>query len=121
MVDETQQALVVRRALAGDVGRLQMWFTQDVLDGYRRQPGTKVIRTNSAGRVRTASWSLDFGICDEDRLIHATVDDLSKRLPESEREHWAQYVHGPAASRNFLLMRFGGGACIDDGEIRDWT
>lgn len=121
MVDETQQALVVRRALNGDLGRLQMWFTPQVLDVYRTRPGTRVIRTNTAGRVRAASWSLDFGIAGDDRLIHVTVDDLRQRLPEGERNHWAEHVHSPPASHNFLMMRFGGGACIDDGEIRDWA
>ncbi|HVA26020.1 MAG TPA: hypothetical protein VMW62_16715 [Chloroflexota bacterium] len=121
MVDDTQRALVTLRALNGDMGRLQMWFEREVLDRYRGQAGVRVIRTDSAGRVRSQAWSLDFGISDNDRLIHASVADLSQRLPEAERDHWSRHISGPPASRNFLLMRFGGGGCIDDGEIRDWS
>ena len=121
MVDDTQRALVSLKAFNGDMGRLQMWFEHQVLDKYRGQGGTRVIRTNTAGRVRSPAWSLDFGISDDDRLIHASVTDLSQRLPEAERHHWSRHVSSPPVSRNFLLMRFGGGGCIDDGEIRDWT
>ena len=121
MVDETLRALVSLRALNGDIGRLQMWFEQDVLDEYRWQEGFRVMRTNTAGRIRSAGWTLDFGIAAGDRLIHATVADLTQRLPEAERQHWVQHISTPPASRNFLVMRFGAGACIDDGEIREWT
>jgi hypothetical protein len=120
MNDDTQRALVWLKALNGDTGRLQLWFDPRVLDKYRAQSGVRVIRTNTAGRVRSSAWSLDFGISDEDRLIHASVSDLTQRLPEGEREHWSQHVATQPVSRNFLLMRFGGGGCIDDGEIRDW-
>jgi hypothetical protein len=120
MVDDTQRALILLKALGGDTGRLQLWFERHVLDKYRGQAGMRVIRTNTAGRIRGQAWSLDFGISDEDRLIHASVADLSQRLPEAERDHWSRHVSNPPVSRNFLLMRFGGGGCIDDGEIRDW-
>jgi len=121
MVDDTQRTLVSLKAFNGDMGRLQMWFDPRVLDKYRGQAGTRVIRTTTAGRVRSHAWSLDFGISDDDRLIHASVADLSQRLPEAERDHWSRHVSSLPVSRNFLLMRFGGGGCIDDGEIRDWT
>ena len=118
-MDDTLRALVWNRALNGDTARLQVWFEPAVLDKYR-QAGFKIMRTNTAGRVRSPSWSLDFGIAEGDAVIHATVSDLAQRLPESERDHWAQHAATPAASRNFLLMRFGGGGCIDDGDIREW-
>ncbi|HLQ32084.1 MAG TPA: hypothetical protein VK457_05310 [Chloroflexota bacterium] len=121
MVDETQRALVSLKALNGDIGRVQIWFEPAVLDKYRGQAGVRVMRTNTAGRIRSAGWTLDFGIADGDGLIHAPLSDVTQRLPEGEREHWAQHVSTLPASRNFLLMRFGGGACIDDGELRDWT
>ena len=121
MVDDTQRALVSLKALNGDTGRLQMWFEPAVLDKYLGQTGVRVIRTNTAGRVRSSGWSLDFGIGDGDRLIHASVSDLSQRLPEAERDHWAQHAASLPVSHNFLLMRFAGGGCIDDGEVRDWT
>jgi hypothetical protein len=121
MVDDTQRTLIWLKALGGDTDRLQLWFEPAVLNKYRGQTGFKVLRSNTAGRVRSPAWSMDFGIGEGDRFIHATLGDLTQRLPESEREHWAQHAVGLPASRNFLLMRFGGGACIDDGEIRDWT
>ncbi len=119
MVDETLRALVWLKGLNGDSGRLQLWFESTVLDKYR-QAGFKILRTNSAGRLRSPSWSLDFGIAEDGKLIHAALADLSQRLPEIERQHWADHAASLPVSRNFLLMRFGGGACIDDGEIRDW-
>jgi hypothetical protein len=116
-----QRALLYRRVLGGDFAAAQLWFDQHVLDRYRAQPGSRVIRTNTAGRLRApAGWTLDFGIADEDRLIHLPAGDLAQRLPAAEREHWLQYLVTPPLSRNFLTMRLGAGSCIDDGEIRDW-
>jgi hypothetical protein len=113
--------LFVQRILAGNPGLAQLWFDQRVLDRYRGQAGSRVIRTNSAGRVRSsAGWTLDFGIADQDRLIHASAADLSQRLPAAERQHWASHVVSQALSRNFVIMRLGADSCLDDGEVRDW-
>ena len=65
-------------------------------------------------------WSVDFGISDDDELVHSTASELSQRLPASDRPHWAQHLVTPATSRNFLTMRLSPGSCIDDGELRDW-
>lgn len=109
------------RVLGGDLGTAQVWFDQAVLDRYRGQPGWRVMRTNSAGRVRSpAGWSLDFGIAPGDGLIHAAAADLAQRLPAPERAHWTQHLHLPATSPAFLTMRLGAGSCIDDGDLRDW-
>lgn len=109
------------RVLGGDLGTAQVWFDQTVLDRYRGQPGWRVMRTNSAGRVRSpAGWSLDFGIAPGDGLIHAAAADLAQRLPAPERAHWTQHLHLPATSPAFLTMRLGAGSCIDDGDLRDW-
>jgi hypothetical protein len=113
--------MLYARVLGGDFGAAQVWFDQQVLDRYRAQAGSRVIRTNTAGRVRSsAGWTLDFGIADEDRLIHAAAVDLAQRLPGSERAHWVSHLVAPPVSRTFLTMRLGGGACIDDGDVRDW-
>jgi hypothetical protein len=110
------------RVLAGDVGAAQLWFDQAVLDRYRGQPGWRVLRTNSAGRLKSPDgWSLDFGVADNDRLIHASANAVSQRLTAAERPHWIEHLVSPAASRNFVSMQLGGAACIDDGELRDWT
>ncbi len=119
-VDPQRMALYLR-VLGGDLGAAQVWFDQSVLDRYRSQAGWKVIRTNTVGRVRApAGWSLDFGIADGDRLIHAAAD-LAQRLPADERRHWAQHLETPPVSTSFLTMRLGAGACIDDGDVRDWA
>jgi hypothetical protein len=109
------------RVFGGDVGTAQLWFDQSVLDRYRVQPGWRVIRTNSAGRVKSPDgWSLDFGIADNDQLIHAAASDVSQRLTAAERPHWIEHLVSPPVSRNFVTMQLGGAACIDDGELRDW-
>jgi len=122
MPDVPQRAMLYLRVLNGDLGTAQLWFDQRVLDRYRAQAGFRVIRTNTVGRVRSpAGWALDFGIADDDRLIHAAAADLAQRLPPPERQHWVSHLITPSLSRNFLTMRLGAGSCIDDGEVRDWS
>jgi hypothetical protein len=118
---DPQAVALTLRALGGDLGALHVWFDQRVLDRYRAQSGWRVIRTNSVGRVRSPEgWSLDFGIARGDGLVHASATELSQRLPPAERQHWAQHVVTPDASRNFMTMRLAPGSCIDDGDLRDW-
>lgn len=114
-------AELYKRVLGGEYAQAQVWFDQHVLDRYREQEGARVIRTNSAGRVRApAGWSLDFGISGDDRLIHAPVSDVGQRVPEGERGHWLQHLVMPATSETFVLMRLFGAACMDDGDLRGW-
>jgi hypothetical protein len=111
---------VYGRVLAGDTGLAQVWFHQSVLDRYRAQTGVRVLRSNSAGRVRTpGGWSLDFGIADYDRVIHASAADLAQRLPPAERRHWLGHI-AARRERHTLVMRPGAGHCMDDGDVRDW-
>lgn len=118
---DPQLALLYGRVLAGETGLAQVWFHQGVLDRYRAQTGVRVLRSNSAGRVRTpGGWSLDFGIADDDRVIHASAADLAQRLPPAERRHWLGYIVAPPVSGIFLVMRLGAGHCMDDGDVRDW-
>ena len=122
-VADAQLQALYARVLGGDLGAAQLWFTADVLDHYRGVDGYRVMRTNSVGRLQAASagWSLDFGIAPGDELVHATLGDLSQRLPAGERQHWlAHLLAAPAASRNFLTMRLVPGSCIDDGDLRTW-
>ena len=84
-------------------------------------PSASASATRSRGRVRSsAGWSLDFGITEDDRLIHASASDLSQRLPAPERQHWAEHLAALPSSRNFVAMRLSSHACFDDGEVRDW-
>ena len=118
---EPQLAVLYLKAFGGDLGAAQVWFDQAVLDRYRAQTDFRVIRTDMAGRVRSpAGWALDFGIADDDRLIHASAGDLAQRLPPPERQHWVSHLVTPPVSGNFLTMRLGAGSCIDDGEVREW-
>jgi hypothetical protein len=118
---DPQRAALYLRVLGGDLGAAQLWFDRSVLDRYRALPGWRVIRTNTVGRVGSPEgWSLDFGIAPDDQLVHASVADLTQRLPASERPHWAQHTVTPAVSRTFLTMRLAPGSCIDDGELRDF-
>jgi hypothetical protein len=119
-VDPQRQALYLR-VLGGDLGAAQLWFDQHVLDRYRQQPGWRVMRTNTVGRVRSPDgWSLDFGIAEGDQIVHTSVADLTQRLPATERSHWAGHMVTPAVSRTFITMRLAPGSCIDDGDLRDF-
>lgn len=121
LAPDPYRALLYRRVLGGDPACAQLWFDPRVLERYRQQSGARVIRTNTAGRVSgPGGWSLDFGIADQDRVIHASAGDLGQRLPPSERQHWLDHALSLPLSRNFITMRLGSGGCIDDGELRDW-
>src|SRR6266581_8272082 len=96
---DPQRAALYLRVLGGDLGVAQLWFDQRVLDRYRALPGWRVMRTNSVGRVRSPEgWQLDFGIADDDRLIHASTADLAQRLPPPERQHWVSHLVTPPVS-----------------------
>ena len=119
---DPQRAALYLRVLGGDLGAAQLWFDPRVLDRYRAQPGWRVMRTNSVGRVRSPEgWSLDFGIAEGEALVHTSASDLVQRLPATERQHWAQHVVTPDVSRNFITMRLAPGSCIDDGDLRDFA
>ena len=96
----------------------QLVFRVAVLDKYLAA-GVTVQRTETVGRVKASSWSLDFGIAPGEDFIHTSLALLSTRLPEAEREHWLNHLDGSRFSSNFLKMT-GGHACIDDGGLRAW-
>jgi hypothetical protein len=119
---DPQRAALYLRVFGGDFSHAQVWFDQRVLDRYRTQPGWRVMRTNTVGRVRSPDgWSLDFGIAEGDQVIHTSASELSQRLPNSEHRHWAQHLLTPPVSRTFLMMRLAPGSCIDDGDLRDFA
>jgi hypothetical protein len=117
-----QVGMLYRRVLGGDAGLAQVWFSASVLDQYRTRKGFRVLRTNSAGRIKSpAGWTIDFGIADDDRLIHVSAADLAQRLPPADKQHWLGHVATLPVSGTFLVMRLGAGHCMDDGDVRDWT
>lgn len=119
---DPQRVALYLRVLGGDLGAAQVWFDQRVLDRYRDQPGRRVMRTNTVGRVRSPEgWSLDFGIGEGEQVVHTSLADLNQRLPTTERQHWAQHLVTPNVSRTFLTMRLAPGSCIEDGDLRDFA
>jgi len=97
----------------------QVTFTVAVLDKYLAQNGTTIKQTNTVGRIKTSTWSFDFGIAPDRNTIHATLGALLQKLPESEHEHWLSHVDEARFSENYLKMQ-GSHACIDDGNLRGW-
>ena len=114
--------LLYQRVLATqDPASAQVSFDAAVLNKYRGQSGFSLIRSATVGRVkREGGWSLDVGIGDEGRTVHAALGDLIHKLPEPEREHWAQHAVALPMSRMYLQMRLSPGSCFDDGEVRAW-
>ena len=110
-----------RRAFKSqDPALVQVSFHVAVLDRYRAA-AYSLIRTDTVGRIkREGGWTLDVGIGEEGRTIHASLQDLLQALSDEERDHWAQHVAALPMSRHFLQMRLVAGACIDDGEVRPW-
>jgi hypothetical protein len=112
---------LVRRALASDKLELaQVWFRSSVLDRYREDPDSRIMRTDSAGRLRgPGAWMINFGISPDDQLIHVPIGTLVG-IPESQREHWIEHVVGLPTGASFLRMAVNPAACIDDGPSRAW-
>lgn len=97
----------------------QVSFDVAVLERYLTLKGAQVSRTETVGRVKTATWSVDFGIAPNEQTLHLPVSSLLERVPDSEREHWLSHADASRYSQNFLKMQ-GGHACIDDGGFRAW-
>jgi hypothetical protein len=115
--------VLYRRALASrDPALVQLTFDAAVLERYRGNAAVRVIRTNTAGRVKKqGGWSLDFGIGEGDATVHASWTQVANNLPDAEREHWATHAAtGAGMSENFLRMQLSPGSCFDDGDLRDW-
>lgn len=111
-----------RRAFSSqDPALVQVSFEADVLDRYRQLSGYSLIRTDTVGRVRReGGWTLDVGIGEGERTVHACLHDLLHVLPDEERDHWAQHAVALPMSQRFLQMRLAPGSCFDDGDIREW-
>jgi hypothetical protein len=110
------------RLLGGASQLAQVWFEAAVLDRYRAA-GARVLRTNSMGRLKLPSWSVDFGIAERDGqppLVHLSLGEAQTRIPEGERGHWAAHAHTPALSANYVAVQLTHGTCVDDGDLRDW-
>jgi hypothetical protein len=105
------------KKVLSDPALAQVVFDVSVLEPYIAQ--RIVTRTDTVGRVKSPSWSLDFGIAPDEQTIHVGAQALQQLLPESERQHWLAHVHVSHFSENFLKMQ-SSHACIDDGGFRAW-
>jgi hypothetical protein len=114
--------LLSRRAFAAqDPLPAQLSFDIAVLAKYRGASGYSLIRSNTVGRLkREGGWSIDVGIGDGEKTVHAALGDVLHNLPDSEREHWAQHVVALPMSQMYLQMRLSPGSCFDDGDARPW-
>lgn len=97
----------------------QVAFDVAVLEKYLALDDVKMTRTRTVGRVKSATWSVDFGIAPDEKSIHVTLSQLLQKLPEAERDHWLSHADGARFSENYLKMQ-GSHACIDDGNLRAW-
>src|SRR6478672_3004954 len=107
-----------KKALA-NVEMAQVVFRVAVLERYLEGSDTRVTRTNTVGRIKASSWSLDFGIAPDEQSVHVPISSLKTRLPEKEQAHWLTHVDDAQFSQNFLKMQ-SAHSCIDDGSYREW-
>lgn len=96
----------------------QAQLSVEVLENYIGKSDVSVKRTDTVGRVKAATWSIDFGIASDEQTVHVPISAL-KRLPEAEQNHWLSFADGSRYSENFLKMQ-SSHSCIDDGGLRNW-
>ncbi|MDE2987477.1 MAG: hypothetical protein OXT70_05420 [Chloroflexota bacterium] len=119
--DAVWKRTVARAVNSGDAHALPVHFAASVLNRYI-DGGARILRTNTVGRLlQPGKAVIDFGIVDEDAVIHLRFGDIGSLIPESERDHWLDHLVPPTASRPYLQMTLQPGACHDDGELREWT
>ncbi len=92
-----------------------------MLHRYLQAPGAKILRSDTVGRLlRPGRPILDFGLVEDDRVIHLRFDDLVQLVAEDERDHWLDHLLMPPLSRSLLEMQRNPSSCHDDGPIREW-
>ncbi|MEO6908948.1 MAG: hypothetical protein ABI210_13765 [Abditibacteriaceae bacterium] len=100
-------------------GLAQVVINISVLGKYLEQNDISVKRTDTVGRVKAATWSVDFGIAADEQTVHVTLNDFINKIPEKEKAYWLENIIARNFSENFLKMQ-GGHSCIDDGGLREW-
>lgn len=112
--------LTARALEAGKPDLIQVWFERSVLDRYREEPDSKILRSDSAGRLRgSGGWLVNFGIAPGDEFIHLSLGSLAT-IPEGHRAHWLEHLVALPVGENFLRMTVNPAACIEDGDSRPW-
>ena len=128
--DRVWQRTVARALQTADAAALPIHFHAAVLHHYLDGSsgggsGAKVIRSNTVGRLLVPGRAvLDFGIVEDDTIIHLRFGDLLNLVPERDREHWLAHLaprkQTRALSRPYLQMTLQPAACHDDGPLRPW-
>ena len=119
--DQAWRRTVSRAVSSGDASALPIHFSASVLTQYV-EGGARILRSNTVGRLlQPGKAVVDFGIVEDDEVIHLRFGDLVSLIPESERAHWLDHLVPLEASRAYLQMTLQPGACHDDGELREWT
>ena len=119
--DAVWRRTVARAVSTSDASALPVHFSVSVLSRYIDR-GAKILRTDTVGRLlQPGKAVIDFGIVEDDTVIHLRFGDIGSLIPESEREHWLDHLVAPATSRPYLQMTLQPGACHDDGELRQWV
>ncbi len=112
---------VARAVSSGDASALPIHFSASVLSRYI-EGGAKILRTDTVGRLMQPGKAvIDFGIVEDDTMIHLRFGDIGSLIPESERSHWLEHLVAPSVSRPYLQMTLQPGACHDDGQLREWA
>jgi hypothetical protein len=118
--DTALQELVKRVLDTGKYELMQLWFDSAVLQKYREDPDSRILRSDSAGRLRgSGGWMINFGISPDDAYIHLPIA-TAMGIAEREREHWLSHLASPPVGHNFLRMTLNPNACIGDGDSREW-
>ncbi len=118
--DHVWRRTVARAVSSGDAASLPIHFSAAVLTHYLER-GAKILRSDSVGRLlQPGKAVIDFGIVEDDAVIHLRFGDLMSIIPESERDHWLDHLVALSASRAYLQMTLQPGACHDDGPLREW-
>ena len=118
--DQVWKRTIARAVSSGDASALPVHFSASVLSRYIDR-GAKILRTNTVGRLlQPGKAVIDFGIVEDDSVIHLRFGDIAALIPGSERDHWLDHLVPPTASRSYLQMTLQPGACHDDGELREW-
>ena len=119
--DAVWKRTVARAVSSSDASALPILFSASVLTRYI-DGGAKILRTDTVGRLMQPGKAvIDFGIVEDDTVIHLRFGDIGSLIPESERAHWLDHLVTPSASRPYLQMTLQPGACHDDGELREWV
>ena len=119
--DAVWKRTVARAVSSGDASALPVHFSATVLTRYV-DGGAKILRTDTVGRlIQPGKAVIDFGIVEDDTVIHLRFGDIGALIPASERSHWLDHLVPPTASRPYMQMTLQPGACHDDGELREWA